>query len=498
MLFGEILQSVEVLSAGGNSEIQLTGIAYDSRQANPGFLFVAVEGFQTDGHDYILDAVNNGAVAVILQKDMILPDYIAWARVPDSRKALALLSARFYNYPSRRLKMIGVTGTNGKTTTAHLIESVYRAAGHRTGLIGTCYNLIGEEIFEVKHTTPESTDLQSLLSAMLKAGVEVVAMEVSSHALNLHRVDGCEFDIAVFTNLTQDHLDFHENMEDYLAAKSILFSGLQGDGGKNGAKYAIINADDEAAARLTRLSGGQVITYGMVKKADIIAENITVRADGASFTVASRQGKVTINLNLTGKFNVYNALAAYSVGMVSGFSPQVIKHALEGVKGVPGRFELVDEGQDFAVIVDYAHTPDGLRNILNTAREFTAGKLINVFGCGGDRDRTKRPLMGEISGRLSDFTIVTSDNPRREDADRIILDILVGISRVVERDYYTIISDRRAAIKAALAQAASGDVVIIAGKGHETYQIIGDVRYAFDDREEVRQALRELFSLPVT
>ena len=461
--------SIKVLAAGGNQEVQVTGITYDSRQTKPGFLFVAIEGFQNDGHNYIDSAVSNGAVAVVVQKEISLPDHVSWIRVEDSRKALALLSAKFYNYPSGQLKLIGVTGTNGKTTTTHLIEAVYRARGSQTGLIGTCYNLIADEILPVEHTTPESADLQSLLSRMVEAGVEAVTMEVSSHALYLHRVVGCEFDVAVFTNLTQDHLDFHKNMESYLAAKSILFSGLNSEGSKLTPKYAVINADDQVSGNLSLLSGGQVVTYGIVQQSDVKADNISIKASGASFTVASKQGKVTVDLNLTGKFNVYNALAAYTVGLVSGFSPEVIKAALEGVKGVPGRFELVDEGQDFAVIVDYAHTPDGLENILNTAREFVKGKLITVFGCGGERDRTKRPLMGEISARLSDFSVVTSDNPRHEDSDRIILDTLVGVSRVAERENYAIISDRRAAIKAALANATSGDVVIIAGKGHETY-----------------------------
>ena len=492
MHFREMLQSIEVLAVGDNQETPITGITYDSRQAKPGFLFVAIEGFQNDGHNYINNAVANGAVAVVFQREISLPKHVSWVRVPDSRKALALLSAKFYNYPSRQVKLIGVTGTNGKTTTTHLIEAVHRAAGSRTGLIGTCYNLVGKEILSVEHTTPESTDLQALLSQMVDAGLGAVTMEVSSHALMLHRVEGCEFDIAVFTNLTQDHLDFHENMESYLAAKSVLFTGLKSEGSKGGPKFAVINADDLAAGSLSELSGGQVFTYGMVNQADVMAENISIQASGASFTVVSKQGKVTVNLNLTGKFNIYNALAAYTVGLVSGFSPEVIKSALEGVKEVPGRFELMDEGQDFAVIIDYAHTPDGLENILNTAREFVRGKLITVFGCGGERDRTKRPMMGEISARLSDFSVITSDNPRSEDSDRIILDILVGVSRVAERENYAIISDRRAAIKSALAKASSGDVVIIAGKGHETYQVIGNVRHPFDDREEARKALREL------
>ncbi|WP_174520450.1 UDP-N-acetylmuramoyl-L-alanyl-D-glutamate--2,6-diaminopimelate ligase [Desulfolucanica intricata] len=492
MLLKELVQVVDVLAAGGNQEVPVHGIAYDSRQAKPGFLFVAVEGLQTDGHNFIEQAVAKGISAVVIEKDIQLSGNIPWVRVKDSRKALALLSTKFYGQPSRQMTLVGVTGTNGKTTTTHLIEAIFRAEGKKTGLIGTNYNRIGDKILPVKNTTPESADLQALLRQMADAGVDAVCMEVSSHALSLSRVAGCEFDIAVFTNLTQDHLDFHKNMEDYLAAKSTLFTGLKDTNIKKRPRFAIINLDDVASKVLLEKSGGEVITYGIKQDALVRAEDIKVEARGVSFTVVSKQGRIQLKLNLTGTFNVYNALAAYAAGMVLGMAPEKIKAALEGVQGVAGRFELVDMGQNFAVIVDYAHTPDGLENILTTAREFVTGKLITVFGCGGDRDRTKRPLMGEIAARLSDFSVVTSDNPRTEDPERILLDILVGVSRVVDKDRYTVISDRREAIKYAIKTALPGDVIIIAGKGHENYQILGTKRYPFDDREEARLVLKEL------
>lgn len=489
MLFSELIEGQSCLAVGGNQQVHIAGIAYDSRQVQPGFLFVAVEGFTTDGHRYVEQAVSRGAVAVVVQKEIPLPSGIAFARVPDTRLVLALLAARFYGYPSRKLKLIGVTGTNGKTTTTHLLAAIYRAAGNKVGLIGTIANWIGDRVLPVSHTTPESLDLQKLLAEMVNDGVAVAVMEVSSHALALNRVAGCAFDAGVFTNITQDHLDFHRDMEDYLAAKTLLFRGL-GQDGKPG--LAVINVDDPRAERIAAATKVPVYTYGLSAGAQVRAQEVKVTPRGASFTVTGSWGECPVNLKLTGYFNVYNALAALTAAVAGGVPLPLAVRALESVEGVPGRFELVDRGQDFAVVVDYAHTPDGLENILTTARAITRGRLITVFGCGGDRDPTKRPLMGEIAARLSDLPVITSDNPRTEDPMRIIAQVEEGVRRV--RSDYRVVPDRRKAIRFALGVAAPGDTVIIAGKGHENYQIIGTTKYPFDDRNEAIKALDELLN----
>jgi len=361
----------------------------------------------------------------------------------------------------------------------------------KTGLIGTIHNRIGDRLLPVEHTTPESTDLQKLLAEMVAEGVEAVAMEVSSHALALHRVDQCEYDIAVFTNLTQDHLDFHRDMDDYLGAKLLLFSGLGRDSHKNYPKRAVVNADDPAADRVKAACAVPVITYGIHRPADVMARDVQVTARGVSYTAVVNGEQVHLNLKLTARFNVYNSLAALAAGLACDIPLRTIKRALEEAPCVPGRFELVDRGQDFAVVVDYAHTPDGLENVLSTAREIAAGRVITVFGCGGDRDRTKRPRMGEIAARLSDLAVVTSDNPRTEDPLRIIEDILPGV-RGVPGAEYVVIPDRREAIGRAIRGAGPGDVVVIAGKGHEDYQIVGQRRLHFDDREEAAAVLENM------
>ncbi len=490
MIFRELLEAVQVLSTGGDPNVAITGITYDSRQVQPGFLFVAVKGYKSDGHDYIQESLALGAAAVVVERrDGLLPG-VSWAVVPDTRQALALLSARFFGDPSARLKMIGVTGTNGKTTTTNLIASILNNAGLKVGLIGTIHNKIGDRILPVKNTTPESTDLQALLQEMAAEGVDACIMEVSSHALALHRVDGCEFDLAVFTNLTQDHLDFHRDMEEYRDVKKKLFSSLSQSGVKT-QKYAVLNADDPSAMHLVEGAGGKVFTYGIKCEADVRAQDIQVTAGGASFTITGRWGRCQLNLKMTGLFNVYNALAASTAAAALGVPAAVIKTALEAARGVPGRFELVDAGQDFAVVVDYAHTPDGLENILKTAREIAGGRLITVFGCGGDRDRTKRPQMGAIAARYSDFAVITSDNPRTEDSLAIIQDIEQGLKPDPAGEKYCVEPDRRQAIRLAIGMAGTGDVVVIAGKGHEDYQIVGTQKFPFDDRLEAAAALKK-------
>lgn len=489
MLLSALLEGFG-MQTEGKTNLLITGIAYDSRLVQPGFLFVAIEGFKSDGHDFIGQAVRAGAAAVVVNKDAAVPAGVTRIKCSDSRLALALLSARFYGNPSEKIKLVGVTGTNGKTTTTNLLAAVFRDAGEKVGLIGTIANYIGDKYIPVSHTTPESADLQKLLGEMVAEGVDAVVMEVSSHALALNRVAGCEYDVAVFTNITRDHLDFHGDMDSYLAAKARLFSDL-GQGAKGGPKYAVLNADDPRWRDLAAVTGVPVVTYAIHSEALIQAVDIDITARGVSFTARSGWGEKRLNLKLTGMFNVYNALAAYAAGVAGGLPPGRVVKALESVSGVPGRFEPVEMGQDFAVIVDYAHTPDGLENVLKTAREITRGRLIAVFGCGGDRDRTKRPLMGRIAACLSDLAIVTSDNPRTEDPLKIIADVVEGVGKILPEGGYKVIPDRREAIRQAIFDAGAGDVVLIAGKGHEDYQIIGDIKYHFDDREEARRCLEE-------
>ena len=488
MLFSKLIVDQTVLSCRGNLNIPVRGIAYDSRRVKEGFLFLAIEGFKNDGHHFIEQAITNGAAALVVQKPVAVPAGMTWIRVPDTRQALALLSTRFYDFPARKLKLIGVTGTNGKTTTTHLLAAVYRAAGGKVGLIGTIANWIGDSILPVEHTTPESLELQQLLAEMASSAVETVVMEVSSHALALKRVVGCRFNTGVFTNFSQDHLDFHQNMDDYLRTKAILFEML-GQEDEGNAGFAVVNCDDPGAERIIAASRGEIITYGLNEKAKVKATNVEVSVRGVSFQVHTPWGKSWVRLKLTGLFNVYNALAALAAGGVDGLPLGAMAHALEAVPGVRGRFESIDRGQDFTVIVDYAHTPDGLENVLKTAGQLTIGKLITVFGCGGDRDRSKRPLMGEIAARYSDMPVVTSDNPRTEDPLKIIAGIEEGMRRIREPATYMVIPDRRQAIARALRLADPGDLVVIAGKGHENYQLIGTQRFPFDDREEAIKVL---------
>lgn len=474
----------------GVFELNPVGLAYDSRQVGPGFVFFAIKGFKHDGHDYISDAVDRGAVAVVVERDVAVPAGIRSFKVRDVREALALSAARFFGHPGRQLRVVGVTGTNGKTTTTHLVSAVYQAQGERVGLIGTLYAKIGDLVIEGERTTPESLDLQALLHRMVDEGITTAVMEVSSHALALHRVTGLEFDVAVFTNLTQDHLDFHADIEDYYKAKERLFTGLAGRGAKKGPKLAVINRDDPYGERLIGSTTVPVVTYG-VGAADVRGRDIVLRGNGTDLVVEGFWGRTPVSLKLVGEFNVYNALAGFAVGVAEGFSVDRTARALEGAKPVSGRFEHIDAGQDFTVVVDYAHTPDGLENVLRAARTLTRERVITVFGCGGDRDPAKRAVMGEVAGRLADFTVITSDNPRSEDPLAIIDAVETGI-KAVGRERYAVQPDRREAIRQAFQLARAGDMVVIAGKGHENYQIIGDRKLPFDDREVAMEVLREM------
>lgn len=485
----ELAQLLQQSKLIGSGQVQITGIETDSRKVKQGDLFICLTGTLVDGHDYVEKALANGAVAIVASKPVV-PD-VPVLLVPDTRFAMAVLANHFFAYPSHDLKIIGITGTNGKTTTSLLIDTILRDAGLRADLMGTIAMRIGSHVYEAKNTTQEALELQRNLRKMKFGGAEYTVMEVSSHALELGRVKGVRFKTAIFTNLTQDHLDFHGNMEQYKAAKGLFFSRLGNTYDAQFKVNAILNADDSASADFRRLTAAEVITYGIENDADVRAVDITLQASGTQFKLQSFAGEQMFQLQLIGKFNIYNALAAISAALVEGIPLPVIAESLAGVKGVNGRFEPVQAGQSFPVIVDYAHTPDSLQNVLSTIQEFADGKIITVFGCGGDRDRTKRPIMGRIANEMSDFTIVTSDNPRTENPSAILAEIEQGIqSKPYGFKSYEIIEDRRQAIEKAIEIAGPQDVVLIAGKGHETYQEINGVRYDFDDRLVAEAAIR--------
>lgn len=468
--------------------LSITGIQYDSRKVTLGNLFVAIKGFQSDGHQYIKQALENGAIAIMISDEAYCSVEYPWVLVEQDRLAFAQISSAYYGHPSEKLTLIGVTGTNGKTTTTNLICDIIEAQGHKTGLIGTIHNRIGARVLEGSRTTPESLELQEMFAEMVEEGIQYAVMEVSSHALVLQRVACCDFDIAVFTNLTQDHLDYHKTMEDYCQAKTILFQMLGEKGEKAGLqKTAVINMDDPWANHFLVASNVPVITYSIQKDASWKAEHVQVGADGVRYTVDGH----SVSLHLTGNFNVYNSLAALAVGEALGFSLESVMQALENVKGIAGRFQTVRGAKSFSVIVDYAHTPDGLQNVVSTAQAFAKGRVITVFGCGGDRDRTKRPLMGEVAAELSDFCVVTSDNPRTENPEQILQDILPGVEKHMTPEQYHVEIDRRKAIDYAVQMAQPGDVILLAGKGHENYQDINGQKHHFDDYEIAQAAIEE-------
>lgn len=478
----------------GDAGTECRGISIDSRKISPGDLFVCLPGHTVDGHDYAKKAAEAGAAAFVVQRwldDVTLPQL----KVKDSRVAMAVLGNVFFDFPSSRMKVIGVTGTNGKTTTTYLIERILLDQGKSAGLIGTIQRRFAGQTFPMSGTTPESLELQRYLHEMIEVDTDYCVMEVSSHALDQGRVKGTKFRTAVFTNLTQDHLDYHKSMEEYRAAKGLFFSRLGNTYASSPEErsYAVLNADDTASAYFAKQTAVEIVTYGVDQEADVRASNIRITAKGTTFHADTFLGNIEITLKMVGKFNVYNALAAMTVALLEGVSLQDIKSSLEAIPGVDGRVEAVDEGQSFAVIVDYAHTPDGLENVLNAVNEFAKGRVICVFGCGGDRDRTKRPIMGKIAARLSGYVIVTSDNPRTEDPELILKDIEAGLEEDgVPRERYELIVDRREAIQKAIEMASPEDVVLIAGKGHETYQLIGKEVHDFDDRIVAKEAIRGL------
>jgi UDP-N-acetylmuramyl-tripeptide synthetase len=474
----------------GSLDVRISGIAYHSDRVRPGTLFACLPGTRSHGTEYVGRAVAAGAVAVLTDGDEIYPD-VTTITVPDIRLALSLVSACFYDYPSRKLFLTAVTGTNGKTTTTHLIDALLQKTGAVTGLLGTVRYRIGEQEFPVLATTPESCDLQLLLHRMASAGVTHATMEVSSHALSWGRTVGCDFNYAVLTNITEDHLDFHQTLPRYLEAKSKLFSWLGSFPYKGDRlRRAIINGDDKHYRHVLEQTPVEAVLYGLSPHCHIRASNIRVTREGVAFTLHTPEESLPFQLQLTGLFSVYNALAALSVGYLEGIPLALMQAVLAEVPGIPGRFELVNAGQNFTVIVDYAHTPDGLENVLRAVREFATARVITVFGCGGERDRTKRPQMGEVAGSYSDYCLVTNDNPRSEDPGQIVQEIIPGLLKSKDESGFEIIIEREAAIARALDLAREGDVVLIAGKGHETSQIYRNHAIPFDDRAVARELIR--------
>ena len=464
----------------------VTGIAFDSRAVTPGEVFVALKGAQVDGAQFVRQAVDRGAAAIVSERPAPGDVAVPWAQVTDARLALATLAAVFNGHPSDEMRVVGITGTNGKTTTAYLVASIFEAAGVRCGVMGTVAYRIGAEVRESTRTTPEASEVQKLLREMVDRGCGACAMEVSSHALSLRRVDETRFAAGVFTNLTRDHLDFHADMEAYFQAKRRLFEMLPADA------PGLINADDPRAAALVE-TAARPVTYAIHRPADITPGPLSFGLEGLAFEVRTPRGTLRVRSKLVGRPNVYNILAAASTAVALGLPFDVIEQGLQSLAGVPGRFEVVSGPADeVTVVVDYAHTDDALRNLLETARPLARGRLITVFGCGGDRDRTKRPLMGAVAGRLSDLIVITSDNPRNEDPERIIEEIRRGITPDTRRDttqaLMTIV-DRPKAIAKAIGLARPGDLVLVAGKGHEQYQVIGNETVPCDDAAIARDAL---------
>ncbi len=469
-----------------------SSVTHDSRRVMPGGIFVAISGAQSDGNSFVGEATKRGASAIISEQSR--PDDFkgVWLQVADARIALAKAAALVHDNPSAKLELVGLTGTNGKTTTAHLVDSIFAAAGNKTALMGTIAYRIGDEEVDAEFTTPESPEIQNFLRRAVETGVTHATMEVSSIALEMHRADELRFAVAAFTNLTQDHLDFHGTMENYFASKKKLFDGGIG---KRPA-YSVINLDDPRGAELKAICGETALTYALDTEADISTKEKHFGLDGLRFTARTPIGKIEIASPLVGRPHAYNSLCAIGVGVALGFDGDTIAAGINQCKGVAGRFERVSNGgDDITVVVDYAHTPDALANTLTTVQVAQApkngkrGKVITVMGCGGDRDRTKRPIMGEVAAKQSDWVIATSDNPRSENPVMILNDIRIGLDRVDKN--YELIVDRREAIFRAVSQAKPGDVIIIAGKGHETYQVLATGKIDFDDREVAREALTE-------
>jgi len=471
-------------------DVELGGVQYDSRKVQRNDCFVAIKGGASDGHKFLQAAIANGAKVIVVEDDDAIPDPLCMHAgvikvvVPDTRKALAQIAGNYYEHPSRNMRVVGVTGTNGKTTTTHLLKSILECTGAKTGLIGTIEYRIGEKVIPATHTTPESLELQQLFTDMAKEGCTAVSMEVSSHSLDQSRVAGIDFDAAVFSNLTQDHLDYHKTMEKYFEAKKIFFDMLKPEA------CAVFNVDDPYGVRIASSTAARKISYGIDHESDVRAERVSLSMNGTSLDILYQGERFTITTPLIGRFNAYNVLSAVAAALGMGISREKIQEGISRIANVRGRFERIASPKGWTAIVDYAHTPDALENCLRTIHDILPkedrGTIITVFGAGGDRDKTKRPLMGEIAGRMSDLVIVTSDNPRTEDPEAIIDEVLRGI---VQHASVLRESDRACAIERALCAAKKGDVVLVAGKGHEDYQIIGKEKRHFSDREVIERLL---------
>lgn len=485
----EILLGLEGLKAKGNLDVEIKGIKMNSKEIKEGDLFIAIKGFSVDGHKYLENAIENGAIAIIIEegfdlKTISIPENITVIQTQNSREALAICSANYYENPSQRFKLIGVTGTKGKTTTTFMIKRILEKAGKKVGLIGTIATYINDKkIKDSDRTTPESLELQQTFAEMVKEGVEVVVMEVSSQSLKLHRVDGCAFDIVLFTNFSEDHIspNEHPDMEDYFNSKLKLFKMC---------KTGIVNVDDLHGAKIPNLfPDNNITTYGIDNFANMLAKDITITNSYVDFRVKITDRNERVKTCIPGRFSVYNSLAAICVAQKFGVSPEAVKEALEEVR-VPGRSELVDNKFEIPIMIDYAHSPESLQSILQAVKSYTRGRVISVFGCGGDRDTSKRAIMGEISGKIADYTFITSDNPRTEDPQKIVNQIEEGIKKT--KGKYIVIVDRIEAIKEAIKMATKRDIVVLAGKGHEPYQEINGVKHPFDERIIVKELIEEI------
>ena len=485
----KILVGLEGIKAKGNVDLDIKGIEKNSKEVKEGYMFVAIKGFSTDGHQFVENAIENGAKCVMIQegcdfKALNIPEDITILMVKDTREALAICSSNFYGNPSAQLKVIGVTGTKGKTTTTFMIKEILEKAGKKVGLIGTIATYInGKKLKDSERTTPESLELQQIFRQMVDEGVEVCVMEVSSQSLKLHRVDGCQFDIVLFTNFSEDHISEkeHPDMQDYFNSKLKLFEMC---------KTGIVNADNLYTAKVPKMfPESNIITYGIDNFANVLAKDITITNSYVDFKVKITDRNERVKTGIPGRFSVYNSLAAICVAQKFGIDSETIKQALEEVR-VPGRSELVDNKLELTIMIDYAHSPESLQNILQAAKSYTRGRVISVFGCGGDRDSGKRPIMGEISGKIADYTIITSDNPRTEEPQKIVDQIEEGIKKT--KGKYEVVVDRTEAIRNAIKMANKRDIIILAGKGHEPYQEINGVKYPFDERIIVRDIINEI------
>ena len=488
MLLKELQKEIPGISVGGDLQVQILGVTYDSRQAKPGDLFVALKGAKSDGAMFVDEAIARGAVALAAEHTLSSRTGIATLKVQDARKFLAQAARVIFHDPAADMQLVAITGTNGKTTSCCLVDAIFHAAGLRSCLIGTLGMRIGDRPFPSAHTTPEASDLTAFLHQAVQAGCTHGSLEVSSHALALSRVFGTRFKVGVFSNLTPEHLDFHKDMESYYQAKQLLFTPE----GANAITTAVINIDDPYGRRLSTEVSVAVVRYGFDTEAEIHVLDSRIGIEGTDLRLATPSGELTIHTRLVGRPNIYNIMAAAGATLGLGIELRCIREGIESLDGVPGRLELVHGGQDFTVLVDYAHTPDALEKLLGTVRQLTRGRIVTVFGCGGDRDRRKRPLMGAIATRLSDIVVATSDNPRSEDPLQILAEIAPGLKQGPAP--YQLQPDRREAIRSALALAHKGDVVVIAGKGHEDYQIVGAQVFPFDDRAVALELIHQMLN----